>query len=288
MITIDGYPIDLVEKEQHSLTAEITDWPAEDGIDFSDNIRIKPRELTFEGAVVSDTPIGAIALDDTRIVGEALPLISRDAYARLERTFLARQPIVVVTDFKRYESMGFEELTAPREVKNFGGLVFSAKFKEIRVIKNGRVSVAVPNAGGEKNLGLSLDRLVDGQRILWRKGNPPGLSPSTVPPGVIVGQEIVTEKNRGKKPAKTLHANGKELTHEEYQAFIKDLNRDTTLLTNRGLAKVDQAEQTWKKASEDRISKAEALADYKHDHPGETVDPAMFGFTPGQSTAPKF
>jgi hypothetical protein len=273
MVSIDGYPLDLVETEEHSLTSEITEHPVEDGSDISDNIRNKPRELTLTNAIVSDTPIGTIANDETRILGSSLPPPSDDAFRRLEQIWLDRRTVTVVTKRKKYENMALETLTTPSEAKNAGALVFTAHFKEVRIVKNKRVTVKIPNTGGENNLGLSLDRIIEGKNVLWRKGKPPGSSPSTVPPGVITGQEVVTVKDRGEKPAQLLHANGKPLTTDELNAFTLDLNRDSALASHRTEAR--QAAQI--KQEEDRTANGLKLAQYKLDHPGQNPDPKLFG-----------
>lgn len=273
MVTIDGYPLDLVETEEHSMTSEITEHPVEDGSDISDNIRIKPRELTLTNAIVSNTPIGTVATDDTRILGETLPPPAMDAYRRLEQIWLARSTVTVVTNLKKYESMALETLTIPQEAKNAGGLVFTAHFKEVRIVRNKRVTMAIPNTGGEQNLGLTLDKLTDGKKILWRKGAPPGLSEATVPPGRIYAQEIVTMDDRKAKGVRYLHPDGTELGDAEFVAFRRDLDRDTSLMTNRGLYRAEQQLNQEGTVTE----RAEKLADYKLAHPGENPDPALFG-----------
>jgi hypothetical protein len=157
MITIDGYPLDLVETEQHELSAEVTQHPVEDGGNVSDNVIVKPRELTFTNAVVSDTPIGAIAADPTRT--QLTQKASDDAYARLEATLLAKQPVVVVTRLKKYPTMILDKLSVTQTAKEAGGLVFTAHFTEVNIVTNKRVTVSVPNAAGKKNYGTKTSSL---------------------------------------------------------------------------------------------------------------------------------
>ena len=172
--------------------------------------------------------------------------------------------------------MGLEQLTINRDAKSAGGLVFTAHFKEVRLAKNKRVKMSVPNAGGEANNGLSLDNLAGVNTVLWRKGSPPGLSPSTVPPGKIVGEEVVTIQQ---KPGHTrfLHANGQHLTDAELAAFYKDLDRDIVLSTNRNLTRAEQRLDNIGTA----ITRANDMAQYKIDHPGANPDPAQFGLVQG-------
>lgn len=267
--------MDLVETEEHTLTSEVTEHPVEDGADISDNIRNKPRELTLTNAVVSNTPIGAIANDDTRVMGDTLPPPSVDAYRRLEKIWENRDVVTVVTNLKKYENMALDQLTIPQEAKNAGGLIFTAHFVQVVIRQNKRVTMAIPNAGGEQNLGLSLDRIINGKNILWRKGKPPGTSPSTVPAGVIYATEVVTfEEDKAGNPAKLKHkTTGKELTTEELEAFTKDMNRDTALMTNRGLYRAEQRID----ATGTVIDRAMNMSDYSIAHPGEKVSPSAFG-----------
>lgn len=150
-VSIDGYPLDLVETEAHELVAEVTDHPVEDGSDVSDNVRLKPRELTFTNGIVSDTPIGAIATDTTR--GDISGTYSQDAYNRLENIWLARQPVTVVTRLKKYENMILDRLSINDDSKTSHALVFTAHFKQVTIVKNKRVTVAVANLLGGQNLG---------------------------------------------------------------------------------------------------------------------------------------
>jgi hypothetical protein len=285
MITIDGYPLDLVVTEEHSLTSEITDHPVEKGSDISDNIRRKPRELTLTNAVVSDTPIGGIATDSSRVAlrqdengQDVLP--SSDAYQRLVAIWEAGNTVTVVTNLQKYDDMAIESITVPQDAKSAGGLIFTVHFKQVTIVKNNRVTVAVPNLGGELNLGLGLDKLISGKNILWRKGKPPGLSPATEPKGVITGQEVVSVvKGASGKPSKFTHANGKELTTEELTAFAKDLDRDSALSTERGLARAQaQLDQDGK-----IMERSQKMLDYKTAHPGSQPDPAQFGLQKGSN-----
>lgn len=144
MITIDGFPLDLVETIQHDLSAEVTKHPVESGSVISDHVTLNPRELTLTNAVVSNTPIGSIALEATRLIGKPAAY----AYEKLESVYLAKQGVVVITGFKKYESMILDKLSAPEEHKTFGGLVFTAHFTQINIVRNRRVTVAVPNLRG--------------------------------------------------------------------------------------------------------------------------------------------
>lgn len=219
MVTIDGFPLDLVEKIDHSLEVQITDYPVEGQVDGSDHARLKPRPLVLTNGVVSNTPTGAIALDPSRRGGNTFGL---NAYRFLEQLAENPRTVVVVTDLKRYESMLLEKLDVSEEAKTRGALVFTARFRQVLVKRNARVTVLLPNTGGVADVGPGGIHTLDGTHILWSKGKPPGTSPTTKPPGVIVGQEVLSLKGK-----KVIHQDGKTpLTDEEIAALRLDLARD--------------------------------------------------------------
>lgn len=157
MVSVDGYPLDLVESEQHALTAEVTKHPVEGGSAITDHVIKNPRELTLTNGVVSDTPIGTIALDATRTIFSTGGRPSRYAYERLEQIYERADIVTVITGLKKYDNMILDNLSVPQTVKDFGGLVFTAHFTQINIQNNRRVTVAIPNtrgAGAKKpNLG---------------------------------------------------------------------------------------------------------------------------------------
>lgn len=148
MVSIDSYPLDLTEQEQHNLKSTVTKHPVEEGEDVADHVRRDPREVTLTGCIVSDTPIGAIAQDPTRTGLDAGTKPSNDAYKRLEDIWEAGEPVTVVTSLRQYKNMILDDLSVPKEAKNAGGLVFTAHFTHVRIVQNKRVTVAIPNARG--------------------------------------------------------------------------------------------------------------------------------------------
>lgn len=154
-VRIDGYPIDLAVTEEHKLEADVTTYPVEKGADIADHVRSKPAEVTLEG-VVSDTPMGAIALDQSRVaLADVKALPSLDAFQRLKALQASPKLVTVETSLGKYESMVLTSLVVPRAKDTTKGLKFTVTFTQITLVENTRttVRVAVPNAGGKKNLG---------------------------------------------------------------------------------------------------------------------------------------
>lgn len=154
MIKINDYPIDLAVTEQHRLESEITDDPVETGSDTSDNIHNRPREIELEGWV-SDTPIGEVALDQTRVATQGVVPHSRTAYLRLLDIRAAREPVTIETDLEKLESMGLLSLSIPIDSKTGKGLHFTVTFKQVNISTNNRTTTrtAVPNCRGKVNGG---------------------------------------------------------------------------------------------------------------------------------------
>lgn len=268
MIVVDGYPIDAALEERLSYEAEISMNPVEKGADVTDHVTARLPVLDFDG-VVSDTPIGAIANDRTRT--GAAKLHSREAYLKFEAVFLAKQTVVVECSFGKFENMILQSLTPVKNAQTKKAFKFTAKFQQIKIVENKRttVRVSIQNGGKTEKNGLSADNLVEGSKVLWRKGKPAGRSPATDPAGVIVGQEVV---NIIKK--KYLHEDRKTpLTTQELVDFTADLNRDSALASRRQLAVIDERLAN----TERRIKSAQDMLDFKEKHPGQKVDPAMFG-----------
>lgn len=272
MIRINGYPIDVALKESIHYESEVTKSPLEKGADVADHVIARLPVITFDG-VVSDTPIGAVANDETRLtLNGATP--SQDAYQRFVAIHEAKGTVTVECSFGKFDQMVMTALDAGKEARTAKSFSFTAVFEDIRIFENRRttVRVAVPNCGKKENFGLSLDKVTNGKQILWRKGKPPGTSPSTDPKGVIIGQEIV-------------HAIGgsffhedkkKKLTTQELTDFTADLNRDSALQQRRGIARAEEQVQK----NGERIDRAMKFLEEKERRPGQYVDPAAFGFKP--------
>jgi hypothetical protein len=272
MILIDDYAIDLALDENLTYESEVTENPVEQGADVTDHVRAKQPVLTFEG-VVSDTPIGRVSTHESRLaIGTATP--SQDAFQRLVAIHEAREPVVVTCSFGRFDAMVLTSLSPSKNAASQRSLQFSATFRRIQIVENTRttVRVAVPNCGKKQTFGLSLDRVVKGKQILWRKGRPPGSSPSTDPKGVIIGQEIVHSIN-----GKYLHEDKRTpLTDQQRRDLFEDLNRDARLMQFRTLQRADEQTIT----DRDRMLAADALQIARQRHPGKHIDPALFGLKP--------
>lgn len=151
MIRIAGYPIDASLSETHTLSSEATEFPVESGADLTDHIRRLPIEVTIEG-IVSNTPIGAVAAaraTETAELGEELEVLPADeALARLERIYERRQPVTIQTELKLYERMAMTSLEIPRDRTTGRALMFTATFRQIKIVTNERTTIKTATPGG--------------------------------------------------------------------------------------------------------------------------------------------
>lgn len=151
---IAGYPVDCAMTEEPTFSSDITKFPTEKRGSYSDNIQRKPIQFKFEG-LISDTPIGAIALDPSRqaLTGNDIP--SKFAYAFFLSIHNAGEPVTIETSFGKFDDMALASLVPTKDQKTGKALKFTANFEQLQVLENKRttVAVAVPRAAGKQNLG---------------------------------------------------------------------------------------------------------------------------------------
>lgn len=148
-IVIDGYTVDVAVSEDIRLVSDITEYPVETGSSITDHVRNLPIEVTIEG-IVSDTPIGPLANERSFV-----DLPSEEFLARLELIHVFREPIVVETTRRVYESMVLRDLSIPTDARTGNSLSFRATFVQIDLVTNDRVQINVqlPRAKKQKRLG---------------------------------------------------------------------------------------------------------------------------------------
>lgn len=204
MIWIDFWPHDLIVKGSIDFESEITDHPIEDGGQVNDHVTRKPISIKLE-TIVSDTPIGEVALHESRQVPELtetervdlvntfgssdfnnLPLPSAEAYERLEAIWKEGRAVTVEIPFatrtgkpgKRvFKDMEIEKLSVPLDPKHDGGCWFEVTLKQLTIVQNKRVTVktAVPRGQPKR---VKKATVGEGYRVdnvvTWPMAFPPG------------------------------------------------------------------------------------------------------------------
>jgi hypothetical protein len=157
MIMIDGFPVDVAERETFDLRSTITGFPVESGGEIADHIQNEPYAITLEGRV-SDTPLGEIELlrgvldEDGRLASKP----STDAFAFFLAVRKRRQPVTIVCSRGTFESMALEQLSVNDDRDSGDALVFVASFKQIIVVTNQRTSTRVAEPRAQSKLGLGM------------------------------------------------------------------------------------------------------------------------------------
>jgi hypothetical protein len=115
--TLDTLTVDATLTATHSLRADVTEHPLDEGGSAADSIIKKVPEFRLEGIVSARQADGR----------------SRDAWAKLKA--LMGKPIKVVTALEQYDNVVMSSLEA-RQDRSAGGVVpFSATFRAIRFVK---------------------------------------------------------------------------------------------------------------------------------------------------------
>lgn len=152
-VRIDGFLIDAAMTESHELEAEPTSFPTEDGSDFTDNVRKKPKRCTIEG-VITDTPMGLAATERQR--DNVLP--SEAGLAKLEEIYENAEPITIETTLKVYDRMVLTSLVIPKDKDTGKSLRFTATFQELRIASTTRavVRTSTPRARRKRDRGTQV------------------------------------------------------------------------------------------------------------------------------------
>lgn len=136
--TIGLLALDVTIEESHNLEARVTDWPIEGGSLISDHVRLEPRSLTIEG-FVTDTPLAFDGLLSG--IGNSRTF---STFYLLEQMWLARVPLIVVSQLKYYDNMVIESISIPKTRES--ALRFTCKLREITTV-SGQNTLLPANGG---------------------------------------------------------------------------------------------------------------------------------------------
>lgn len=146
--------VDAFVKESHTLSAEITEHPLENGATIHDHIHIKPFSLSIDG-VISNTPmtlVGLTAFDSAMrsIEGESNDIVAH-AFETIEELFAKRQPISIATSLKVYHKMVLESLSIERGGGFYNeSLHFNCTAKQLRITHQERIQLPEPTVSRAK------------------------------------------------------------------------------------------------------------------------------------------
>lgn len=140
--------LDASLNEGHSSTADVTQFPVEEGADITDHVRIKPETLSITG-VVTNTPL--IFLASLR----ESPTRAEEAYGKLRDILRAREPVSVITSLRQYENMVLTSMKTSRDASTGSVVNVQLDFQEIIVASSESVAAPEPTAGAPSSAGAA-------------------------------------------------------------------------------------------------------------------------------------
>jgi hypothetical protein len=139
--------LDASLSETHSMSAEVTNHPLEEGSEISDHIRKQPDSIQITG-VVSNTPLVYLAniQAPSPLVNDLTPVSDRAelAYVELQRIMSQGETVEVVTSLRTYENMALTSLSITRDAASGNVLNASMDLREVIIAKSEVVSAPVP------------------------------------------------------------------------------------------------------------------------------------------------
>lgn len=130
--------LDAALSETHTLEAEATKNPVEEGFAVTDHLQLQPRTYQVQG-VVSNTPI-VLAESATERYEMGQPGRGFSAYEELKRMRARRELVTLVTELEKYDNMLMTSLIVPRG--NQGEVLeFQASFRELVIVRTQTVTL---------------------------------------------------------------------------------------------------------------------------------------------------
>jgi hypothetical protein len=130
--------LDSALRETHTLEAEATKNPVEEGFAVTDHLQLQPRTYQLDG-VVSNTPIVPVNKTTERFeMGQ--PGRAFIAWEELKRMRAQRELVTIVTELEKYDNMLMTSLVVPRG--NQGELLeFTASFRQLTIVRTQTVQL---------------------------------------------------------------------------------------------------------------------------------------------------
>lgn len=168
---IDTLEVDCVLTESFQADCDVTEHPVESGSNISDHIRPKPISFTLTG-VVSNSPIDEQRARAQRTGGgTGYAQKAADKLVDIRRN---AKLITVTTKDRIYPSMAMLSLAFPKDNRTGDALVFTAQFKQIRVVENKTTKKVVaksPRAQQKTKDGKQNNPETEDARSILKKGS---------------------------------------------------------------------------------------------------------------------
>ena len=145
--------LDATVREEHGMSARVTESPLESGANVADHVISEADTLNIDG-VITETPVyfskepspGSADLVEVPYASSGSRVL--DGYEALRRLMERRQTITVVTGLRTYQDMVMTNLNVPREPETGVALRFSAELRQIRMVNSASIP---PNKASPKS-----------------------------------------------------------------------------------------------------------------------------------------
>jgi len=176
------FRLDVSLQETHSMDAEVTDNPVEDGTLVSDHIILKPQALNIEG-LVTETPIRFLSGIRDALSDSGVPRV-QTADQKMQELYKTREPFDVMTGLREYKNMVLTSYVVNRAPARGMSLRFTATMREIKfanivvveippnilsLAKQNNTSTVAKGTGTTKTVpqGSTLSRTIDSVKALF-------------------------------------------------------------------------------------------------------------------------
>ena len=126
---IGDIKFDAIINRDKTLTAEVPEYPVEDGFPISDAILRKPLELSVT-AFISNTPVTW-----RRQLGDTHNRVSR-VTKQLENLWLSGEPQTFISGGRSYKDMAITSLTVPETPEMLNAVEISMTLKQVEVTRS--------------------------------------------------------------------------------------------------------------------------------------------------------
>ena len=133
-VAINGLEFDALIGEDKTLSADVPSYSVESGYEVSDNISIKPKEITLT-LYVTNTPV------TWRQRHGAYPGRVTEVVYELERIFWSRELVTVTTATDIYSNMAITQLKVPKDTTNYSSREIQVSLKEVNTVSSALTSI---------------------------------------------------------------------------------------------------------------------------------------------------
>jgi hypothetical protein len=138
---LDFVTLDASISERYSSTAEVTDHPVEEGVDISDHVRRRPREIVIEG-MVSNTP--DVILASTRFDLGPPGVRAEAAYFDLLRLQTKGARLTVTTSLREFKNMVITGLDLSRDADTANVARMTISLREVFTLEGLSEQIELP------------------------------------------------------------------------------------------------------------------------------------------------